>query len=94
MMLARTTLTLDDDLAQQLQERARRSGETFKSVLNATLRRGLRAEERPSRLPKFVVKSKACGFQPGIDVLRLNQLNDELGMEELRLKVAKGLASG
>ena len=81
----RTTLTLDDEVAKQLQERARRSGESFKEVVNETLRRGLRSGEKPSRrLPRFEVQPKACGFRRGIDVLRLNQLNDELEMEDFR----------
>lgn len=37
----RTTLTLDDDLATQLHEIARRREESFQKVVNATLRRGL-----------------------------------------------------
>jgi hypothetical protein len=79
----RTTLTLDEDVAKRLRERARRSGASFKEVVNATLRRGLRSGEKPSpRLPRFVVEPKACGIRGGVDPLRLNQLNDELEMEE------------
>jgi plasmid stability protein len=77
----RTTLTLDDDIAKTLQERARRSGESFKEVVNETLRRGLRGEKAASPLPRFEVKAKACGFGRGVDVLHLNQLNDELEIE-------------
>jgi len=40
-----------------------------------------------ARLPRFKVTPKACGFQSGVDVLRLNQLNDELEMEELQRKL-------
>jgi hypothetical protein len=79
----RTTLTLDDDLAEHLREKARRSGESFKEVVNATLRRGLYKGEKPSpKLPRFEVKARACGFRHGVDPLRLNQLNDELELEE------------
>ena len=74
----RTTLTLDEDVAKQLRELSRRSGESFKEVVNTTLRRGLGGEKAVRRLPRFEVKPKACGFRPGVDVLRLNQLNDEL----------------
>lgn len=42
-----------------------------------------------ARLPRFKVTPKACGFQSGVDVLRLNQLNDELEMEELQRKLAR-----
>jgi hypothetical protein len=81
----RTTLTLDDDIAKTLQERARRSGESFKEVVNETLRRGLR-EKAASPLPRFEVKAKACGFHRGVDVLHLNQLNDELEIEDFLRK--------
>lgn len=88
MPLMRTTLTLDDDLARQLHEISRRKGESFKEVVNSTLRRGLQGEKAAARLPKFKVTPKACGFRSGVDVLRLNQLNDELEMEELQRKLA------
>lgn len=83
----RTTLTLDDDVARELQERARRSGESFKEVVNETLRRGLRGEKPVSALPRFEVHAKARGFRSGIDVLRLNQLSDELEMEDFQRKL-------
>jgi hypothetical protein len=85
----RTTLTLDDDIARQLQEAARRSGESFKEVVNATLRNGLTRGEKPgSKLPRFEVVPKACGFRPGVDILRLNQLSDELELEDFQRKLA------
>ena len=83
----RTTLTLDDDLAKHLHDIARRKGESFKEVVNSTLRRGLHGEERGSRLSKFRVTPKACGFRRGVDVLHLNRLNDELEMEDFQRKV-------
>jgi len=88
----RTTLTLDDDIAKTLQENARRSGESFKKVVNETLRRGLRGEKPASPLPRFVVKAKACGFRRGVDVLHLNQLNDQLEIEEFHRKTGVGIA--
>jgi len=39
-----------------------------------------------TRLPKFKVIPKACGFRSGVDVLRLNQLNDELKVEDFQKK--------
>ena len=47
----RTTLTLDDDLAERLADLARESRKPFKAVVNETLRRGL-GESAP-RLPPF-----------------------------------------
>lgn len=37
-----------------------------------------------AKLPRFEVKAKACGLRAGVDVLRLNQLNDELEIEDFR----------
>jgi plasmid stability protein len=86
----RTTLTLDEDIAQLLRERARRSGESFKAVVNEILRKGLRQGETPStRLPRFEVEAKARGFRSGVDVLKLNQLNDELEAEELQRRLRR-----
>jgi methanogenic corrinoid protein MtbC1 len=87
----RTTLTLDDDVARQLQEKSRRSGTTFKEVVNETLRKGLSQVGKPAgKLPGFEVKAAARGFRSGVDVLRLNQLNDELEMEDFQRKLAAG----
>ena len=86
----RTTLTLDDDLAQELHEASRKSGESFKAVVNTALRRGLRIVDKPTPpLPRFEVKARDCGFQPGIDVFRLNQLNDDLEIEDFRRELAE-----
>ncbi len=75
----RTTLTLNDDLAQQLRETARRTGQSFKELVNSTLLRGLSHGDKPAgSLPRFKVEAKACGFRHGVDVLKLNQLFDEL----------------
>ena len=49
----RTTLTLDEDVAHRLQEKARKSGASFKAVVNETLRLGLN-KNVPKRKPKFV----------------------------------------
>ena len=46
----RTTLTLDDDVTKMLNKEARRSGNSFKQVVNHFLRLGLTAKE-PARKP-------------------------------------------
>ncbi len=87
----RTTLTLDDDLFHELRELARRTDTPFKQVVNAVLRSGLGNHVKPSpELPRFRVEAKPCGFRAGIDVLRLNQLNDELEVEDFARNPATG----
>jgi len=79
----RTTLTLDDDLAETLARMARRDDRSFKDVVNETLRRGLLTGERPAEVSRaaFEVHPEACGFLPGVDPLRLNQLVDEMEVD-------------
>jgi hypothetical protein len=63
----RTTLTLDEDVSEKLRSEARRSGRTFREVVNDALRRGL-ASRRPekSRSP-FRVRARDLGeLQPGL----------------------------
>jgi hypothetical protein len=84
----RTTLTLDDDVAKELREEARRSGRQFKDVVNEALRRGLSTGSKPAgRSGRFRVRPKACGFRPGIDLTKLNQLVDEMEAERIGTSV-------
>ena len=76
----RTTLTLDDDLADALKQQAKLLDIPFKQVVNDTLRRGL-APEAPEDRPVFRVQPFRSGFRPGLDPLKLNQLNDQLEVE-------------
>ena len=76
----RIILTIDDDLAGALEQRAKRLGVPFDQVVNETLRRGLAAQEAEDR-PVFRVRPFRGGFRPGIDPLKLNQLNDELEVQ-------------
>jgi hypothetical protein len=51
----------------------------FKEVVNAVLRRGLAAQEPRAKAPRpFRVDAFSSSFRPGVDPLRLNQLNDTL----------------
>jgi hypothetical protein len=73
----RTTLTIDDDLADLLKRRAREIGVPFKEVINRTLRAGLGDQAKPQHPgPKTI--PHAFGFRPGIDLDKLNRLADEL----------------
>jgi IS30 family transposase len=77
----RTTLTLDDDLAGLLKERARELGIPFKDAVNRTIRAGLgeAAADRRESAPKTIPHS--FGFRPGVDLDKLGQLADELEAE-------------
>jgi hypothetical protein len=77
----RTTLTIDDDLAERLKRRARELGLPFQDVVNLTLHAGLGGQAKPHRhtAPKTI--PHPFGFRPGIDLDKLNQIADELEAE-------------
>ena len=77
----RTTLTVDDDIADSLKEQARLQDKPFKQVVNDALRRGMSPAVRETPAPYRVVPIHS-GFAPGVDPVKLNQLNDQLEAEE------------
>lgn len=86
----RTTLTLDDDLARELREEARRTGRPFKQVVNEALRTGLADKRgRPARRYRLTPVSLG-GVVPGIDLdkaLRLAEaLEDDAIARKLELR--------
>ena len=78
----RTTLTLDEDVADFLKAQSRLQDKPFKHVVNEVLRRGVAPASRESRPPRFRVVPNRSGLVPGVDPLRLNQLNDQLEVED------------
>lgn len=86
----RTTLSIEDDLAQAIEQVRQRKNLSLKQCIDLLLRAGLQSvektnSERPYQGPVF-----QSTLRPGIDLNRLNQLNDELETEEF---VAKQRAS-
>lgn len=59
----RTTLSLDDDVAQLLKKEVRRTGSSFKEAVNRFLRMGLTASKQPVRKP-FRAKPWNLGLPP------------------------------
>lgn len=78
----RTTLTLDDDLADSLKEQARLQNKPFRRVVNDALRRGMSPAARGAPMPRYRVVPNKGGLAPGVDPMKLNQLNDQLETEE------------
>lgn len=84
----RTTLTLDQDLAQELQERARRLRVPFKQVVNDAIRRGVSGSADTSELEPFRVEAQECRLRSGFDDRRFNQLADELEVDAAAQELA------
>ena len=78
----RTTLTIDDDIADYLKAQSRLHDKPFKQVVNDVLRRGMAPRSRRTAPPRFRIVPNNSGLAPGIDPRRLNQLNDQLQAEE------------
>ena len=90
----RTTLTLDDDLVVALRERAQVLRKPFKQGVNDALRRGLsnssQEQEPPTPeegRPVFEVKPICSGFAPGVDPMKLKELDADLELQELLQKM-------
>ena len=75
----RTTLTLDEDVATKLTAEARRSGRSFREVVNETLRRGL-AQRRATTAPQaFKVKARDLGgLRPGLSLDHVEELIEQV----------------
>ncbi|MGH2709577.1 MAG: DUF2191 domain-containing protein [Actinomycetota bacterium] len=66
-MSKRTTLTLEDDVAERLREETRRTGKPFKSLVNELLRAGLDRPQKRAAKP-FRVQALDLGLRPGLDI--------------------------
>lgn len=74
----RTTLTLDDDVAAKLREQVRKSGKSFKDVVNEGLRIGLNTTGPPRARKPFVVRPRPLGLPPGLSYDNIGDLLDQL----------------
>lgn len=88
MFNMRTTLTLDDDVAAALKEKAQRSGRPFKEVVNAVVRRGLEAELAPRPSRRYRLEPSSLGeLRPGVDLDQALRLADALADAETSRKL-------
>ncbi|HSR67284.1 MAG TPA: DUF2191 domain-containing protein [Acidobacteriota bacterium] len=84
----RTTLTIEDQLAQALRRIAYESGRSFKDVVNETIRAGLGARgDLPQPKPYKLKPSSLGGVRPGIDLDHALRLAGELEDEEIAAKL-------
>lgn len=81
----RTTLTIDDEIAERIRKEVALGKRSLKAVVNDALRRGLGLEPMPQAKP-YRVEVHSSPFVPGVDPARLNQLVDELDAGEFLSK--------
>ena len=73
----RTTLTLDEDVAHKVKAEVRRSGRSFKQVVNELLRRELN-KPAVKELPPFKVKARPLGERPGLNYDNISELLEQI----------------
>lgn len=80
----RTTVTLDEDVAAQLEQLRRERRISFKEAINSTLRNGLTrsAHRRP-----YKIKARPMGLRPGINLDKALQLAADMEDEEIIRKL-------
>jgi hypothetical protein len=73
----RTTLTLEDDVAERLRGESRRTGKSFKDVVNEAIRAGLDRRGGQPR-ERFVIKARPMHAKPGIEFDNVWELIERL----------------
>ena len=69
----RKTVSLDEDVANLIRQEMRRSGASFKKVVNSHIRKGFAASKQGSQKP-FVVTPHAMGLPPGLSYDNVEEL--------------------
>ena len=84
----RTTLTIDDQIAEELKRLAFESGRSFKEVVNESLRRGLASRQAVPESRPYRLKGISLGGPvPGVDLDKALQLAELLEDEGIRSKL-------
>lgn len=76
----RTTITLEEDVAARLVALQRQTGQSFKDVINHTLRLGLEkhASKKPPPRKRFKVTARRLGVRPGLDYANIGALLEQI----------------
>ena len=88
MLSMRTTLTIDDNLARELREKAHITGSPFKEVVNKAIRTGLEHIDKPRQIKPYKCKAYSLGYPPGADLDHTLSLVDHLESEEIARKLS------
>lgn len=78
MKSMRKAVTIDDDLAAQIEATRRREGLWFTAALNHLLKLGVQVKSTPPKPKKFKTPTRKLGLKPGIDPTRLNALSGSI----------------
>jgi hypothetical protein len=74
----RTTLTLEDDVADRLRLEMQNSGKSFKQLVNEYIRLALNAKLQPGKDEPFQVRSFEMGSMAGINYDNIGEVLEQL----------------
>jgi hypothetical protein len=75
----KTTLTLDEDIAAKLRAEARRTGKSFKVVVNEFLRVAVNSQPKRKPTTRFLVETRDLGrLQPGLTLDNVAELLEQV----------------
>lgn len=74
----RTTLTLDNDVEAKLNAEMRRTGKSFKEVVNEILRIGFNARREYLASKPFKVRARKLGIRPGLNYDNIGDLLEQV----------------
>ena len=75
----RTTITLEDDVAANLEQRMRETGSSFKQTVNDVLRAGFLGLSRQTVPdPPFQIQARDMGLRPGLCEDNIEELLDQI----------------
>ena len=80
----RTTLTLDEDVAQRTKKLAAQLKKPFKVVLNEALRRGLDQFEKPQKSREYRTVPHDMGLREGLSIDNIQELLAQIDGENRR----------
>lgn len=80
----RTTLTLDNDVMEELKRLAAESDRAFKDVVNEALRCGLQNLQQPPSLPPYKTVPHHMGLERGISLNNVQELLSQVEGEDVR----------
>jgi hypothetical protein len=73
----RSTLTLEDELDNQVRALAEHEHISYKEAINLCLDKGLERLMAAEKPQEYRIQPFALGLQPGIDAEKLNQIADD-----------------
>ena len=80
----RTTLTLDEDVAEKTKKLSVKLKKSFKTVINDALRLGLAQVEKPMKRRHYRTRAHAMGLREGYNLDNIQELLARIEGEDTR----------